>query len=271
MSDFSPPKILAIAGSDSCGGAGIEADLKTCSALGVYGAAAVTSVTAQNTQGVRAIHDVPAAVVAQQIDAVIEDIASDAVKSGMLSNVEIIEAVADRLAHYGVAAYVLDPVMVSESGHPLLDPSAGDTLIKDLIPLSLIVTPNIAEAQALTGIAIESENALREAAKAVLDLGPRFVLVKGGHMPGEQAIDLFYDGADFVEFSAPRVETKNTHGTGCTLSAAIAAYLARGHEVVEAIRLSKNFVIGALAHSFDIGTGPGPLNHFWNTHKDQTD
>ncbi len=271
MSDFTPPKTLTIAGSDSCGGAGIEADLKTFAALGVYGAAAVTAVTAQNTQGVRAIHDIPPEIVAQQIDAVMEDIGIDSVKSGMLSNVGIIEAIADRLAHHGVGAYVLDPVMVSESGHRLLDPSARDALIERLIPQALLITPNIAEVESLVGVRIESEDDMRDAAKALLDLGSRSVLVKGGHLPGEQATDILYDGDDFVLLSAPRVDTKNTHGTGCTLSAAIAAHLAKGRDLGEAVRLGKDYVTGALRHSFDIGKGPGPLNHFWDSSEGRTE
>lgn len=271
MNQSTPPTTLTIAGSDSCGGAGIEADLKTFTALGVYGAAAVTSVTAQNTQGVRAIHDIPPDIVAQQIDAVAEDIEIDAAKSGMLSNAGIIEAVADRLAHHGVSAYVLDPVMVSESGHTLLEPSAREALIAKLIPQALILTPNVAEAEALGGIAIENEEAMRDAAKVLFDLGPRFVLVKGGHLAGDQATDLLYDGSDFISISAPRIETKNTHGTGCTLAAAIAAHLAMGRDPAEAVRLAKDYVTGALRHSFDIGKGPGPLNHMWNISEGETE
>lgn len=264
MASPSPPRVLTIAGSDSGGGAGIEADLKVFTAMQVYGMACVTSVTAQNTVGVHGVHDLPPEMVARQIDVVVEDLGVDAVKSGMLSNGAIIEAVADRMAHYGIEKYVLDPVMVSESGHELLQPDAIQVLTTKLLPLAEIVTPNAAEAEALSGQAVSDEAGMREAARAIHDLGARHVLVKGGHIEGRDAIDLLYDGSEFETFTAPRIDTPNTHGTGCTYAAAIAANLAKGLGVRDAVGLAKEYVTGAIRHSFDLGKGPGPLNHFWN-------
>lgn len=259
-----PPRVLTIAGSDSGGGAGIEADLKTFTALQVYGMAAVTAVTAQNTQGVHAVHDLPPGDVAQQIDVVVRDIGVDAAKSGMLSNGAIIASVANRIAQLGIANYVLDPVMVSESGHALLREDAIDVLKTRLLPLAFIVTPNAAEAESLSGKSVTNESEMREAARAIHDLGPKNVLVKGGHVEGEQAMDVLFDGSGFEVFAAPRIDTHNTHGTGCTYSAAIAANLAKGMDVRQSVKSAKEYVTGAILHGFDLGEGPGPLNHFWN-------
>lgn len=264
MADSTLPKALTIAGSDSSGGAGIQADLKTFTALNVYGMTAITSITAQNTQGVTDIHDVPPETVAKQIDAVVEDIGVDAVKSGMLSNAAIIEAVADRIGAYELHAYILDPVMVSESGHQLLQPEAVDTLKRELFPLALVVTPNIAESEALTGMEIKTQNDMEEAARRIFDFGPGHVLVKGGHMGGSEAVDILYDGIQCYPFTAPRLNVTNTHGTGCTYGAAITAYFAKGFDLSEAIGKAKFFLHNALQQGLDIGQGPGPLNHTWN-------
>lgn len=269
MTTQSPPRVLTIAGSDSGGGAGLQADLKTFAALGVYGTVAVTSVTAQNTQGVFSVHVVPPDMVAQQIDAVVEDIGTDAIKSGMLSNAAIIEVVADRLRRHEVASYVLDPVMISETGHTLLQPQAIDALKSQLIPLAFILTPNIAEAEKLTNRTIENEEDMRDAARAIKDMGATHVLVKGGHMKGDVATDVLCEAGTFHSFSAPRIETRNTHGTGCTYASAIAAYLAKGHTVSEAVSQAKVYVTGAIQHGLDLGHGAGPLDHFWNSHRDE--
>lgn len=264
MTGTVPPRALTIAGSDSGGGAGIEADLKTFTALQVYGLAAVTSVTAQNTVGVTGVHDIPAEFVAKQIDVVLEDIGADAVKSGMLSSVEIVDAVADRIEAHGITRYVLDPVMVSETGHSLLDAKAMARVVQRLFPLSLIVTPNLSEAKAILECTIKDEEAMRAAAKEIHALGPRYVVIKGGHLAGPEAVDILYDGATWVRHAVARIETKNTHGTGCTYSAAITAKLACGVEVTEAVTQAKAYVTGALQSGFNLGSGAGPLNHFWS-------
>jgi len=263
MAAATPPRVLTIAGSDSGGGAGIEADLKTFTTLQVFGMAAVTSITAQNTTGVYGVHDIPAAMVAQQIDVVSQDIGIDAAKSGMLSNAAIIEAVADAITRNGILNYVLDPVMISESGHRLLREDAIDALKKLLIPLSKIITPNTAEAEALTGIAVTDAESQRDAARAIADLGADTVLIKGGHLSGPESMDLLYGGGYFVEFSAPRIDTRNTHGTGCTYAAAIAAFLGHGQLLPEAVRIAKQYVTEAIRQGFALGHGAGPLNHFW--------
>lgn len=258
-----PPRVLTIAGSDSGGGAGIEADLKTFTVLQTFGMAAITSVTAQNTEGVTGVHDVPPDMVAKQIDAVATDIGVDAAKSGMLSNAGIIEAVADAIERHAIPHYVLDPVMVSETGHALLDPDAVDILVRRLMPLAQVVTPNAAEAEALCGVAVRDERSMRDAARAIHELGARAVLVKGGHVSGAEAVDVLFDGAEFIRVTAPRIETRNTHGTGCTYSAAIAAMLARGVDLTESVRAAKRYVTEAIRHGFDVGHGAGPLNHYW--------
>jgi hydroxymethylpyrimidine/phosphomethylpyrimidine kinase len=258
-----PPRVLTIAGSDSGGGAGIEADLKTFTALHVFGMAAVTSITAQNTTGVYGVHDIPPEMVAKQIDVVVDDIGVDAAKSGMLSNAAIIEVVATAITRHRIAKYVLDPVMVSETGHRLLSEDSVDLLKERLLPLALVVTPNAAEAAALTGVEVRDATSQRDAARALHDLGARAVLVKGGHLDNPEAVDLLFDGRDFTEYSAPRIVTRNTHGTGCTYAAAIAAFLAHGQPLHEAVRIAKQYVTEAITHGFALGRGAGPLNHFW--------
>lgn len=257
------PKAMTIAGSDSGGGAGIQADLKTFAALGVYGTSALTAVTAQNTRQVLAIAEVPEEVIALQIDGVMEDIGADAVKTGMLSSASIIETVTDRLEAWGVAKLVVDPVMVSKSGDALLQPTAVRALGTRLLPLALVATPNIPEAEVLSRRDITSDAEAEEAARAIAALGPRFVIIKGGHRGGAPT-DLVYDGKSFTRFEADRIETRNTHGTGCTFSAAIAGYLALGRDPLDAVAAAKAYLTGALETSFRIGDGHSPVNHFHN-------
>ena len=259
------PRALTIAGSDSGGGAGIQADLKTFAAFGVYGASAITAVTAQNTVGVRAIHEVPPDVVAAQIDAVLEDIGADAVKTGMLSSAAIIEAVADRLRSHTFGALVVDPVMVAKSGDALLRPEAVRALIELLLPLAAVVTPNAPEASVLSGVEVRDEESAREAARRIHVLGPAIVIVKGGHLAGNRSDDLFFDGRSFEVLSGRRIETPHTHGTGCTFSAAIAACLACGMEPLAAAREARAFLQGAIEHAEPLGAGRGPVNHFWRS------
>ena len=256
------PTAMTIAGSDSGGGAGIQADLKTFAALGVYGTSALTAITAQNTVGVIAVHEIPTDVIAAQIQAVISDIGADAVKTGMLSSSAIVEVVAQELRRHGVERLVVDPVMIAKSGDPLLKEEAVEALRSRLVPLAAVVTPNIPEAEVLTGLTIASQEDMRRAARQILDMGARGVVVKGGHLEGP-ATDLFYDGSDFREFTAPRIDTVNTHGTGCTFASAIAAGLARGLPVLDAVAQAKEYVTEAIRRSFPIGQGHGPLNHFY--------
>lgn len=256
-----PPKAMTIAGSDSGGGAGIQADIKTFAALGVYGSSAVTAVTAQNTRGVLAVAEVPEEVIALQIDAVLEDIGADAVKTGMLSSASIVETVADRLEAWGVDTLVVDPVMVAKGGHSLLQQSAVAAVKRHLLPLALVVTPNIPEAEVLSGITVDSPETAREAARVIAALGPRWVIIKGGHLAGD-ATDLVYDGETFTELHADRIDTPNTHGTGCTFSAAIAALLARELPPIAAIEAAKVWLTEAIRESYAIGDGHSPVNHF---------
>ena len=261
----SRPRALTIAGSDSGGGAGIQADLKTFAAFGVYGASAVTAITAQNTLGVQAIHEVPAEVVAAQIDAVLSDIGADAVKTGMLFSTAIIEAGADRLRAHGVTRLVVDPVMVAKSGDRLLRDDAVAALRELLLPLAEVVTPNADEAGVLVGIEVVNDDSAREAARRIHALGPRYVIVKGGHFDGPTSDDLLFDGQRFEVLSGRRIATRQTHGTGCTFSAALAAELAVGCSPLEAARAARAFVQGAIEHAEPIGAGHGPLNHLWRT------
>ena len=256
------PVALTIAGSDSSGGAGIQADLKTFSALGVYGMSVLTAITAQNTQGVTAVAEIPLDVIAAQIDAVLTDIGAGAIKTGMLSSAEIIETVAGRLQKHSVTHLVVDPVMVAKVGDHLLRPDAVETLRSVLLPLAMVITPNIPEAEVLVGGSISSVAEMRDAAVALLDLGPRSVLVKGGHLDGD-ATDVFYDGKEWLELTAPRIHTTSTHGTGCTLASAIAANLALGHELPDAIRSAKSYLTAAIEHAYPIGHGHGPVHHFY--------
>jgi hydroxymethylpyrimidine/phosphomethylpyrimidine kinase len=263
---------VTIAGSDSGGGAGIQADLKTFSALGVYGASVITVLTAQNTRGVSGIHDVPPAFIAAQIDAVFSDLAVDAVKIGMLSQAATIEAVAAGLDRHRAKNVVLDPVMVATSGDRLLDPAAVDALRKLLIPRAAVITPNLPEAAALidTGLAGD-EAAMRVQAERLLTLGAKAVLIKGGHGGGAHSVDLLVEPRGVTHLAAPRIATQNTHGTGCTLSSAIAAGLAKGLPLIEAARQAKDYVTGAILAAGDlkIGSGHGPVHHFhrwWTEH-----
>jgi hydroxymethylpyrimidine/phosphomethylpyrimidine kinase len=258
------PKALTIAGSDSGGGAGIQADLKTFTALRVFGMSAVTSVTAQNTQSVLGINDLSPEFIELQIDAVINDIGVDAVKIGMLSTKEIVSSVAAKVKEYGLKNIVLDPVMVAKGGDMLLRSDARETLIEKLLPHAFIVTPNIPEAEVMAGIKISTIEDMKGAAKKIKSLGPENVLIKGGHLDrSSDATDVLYDGNDFYEYKSPWVETKNTHGTGCTYSAAICAGLAKGYPMVKAVKEAKDYVTFAIQNSFDLGSGHGPLNHFW--------
>jgi len=254
---------LTIAGSDSGGGAGIQADLKTFAALGVYGASAIVALTAQNTLGVFGIHEVPPEFVAAQIDAVLSDIGADAVKTGMLASAAIIQVVAARLGAFGVSQLVVDPVMVAKSGDALLRPEAVGALKALLFPLAHVVTPNLPEAAVLVGRELTSDTDVREAAREIQALGPRFVVIKGGHRSGPEAVDLIYDGARFHELRAPRLETPHTHGSGCTFAAATAAGLAKGLNAVEALRQAKDYLEGAIARAEPIGKGRSPVHHFY--------
>jgi hydroxymethylpyrimidine/phosphomethylpyrimidine kinase len=256
---------VTIAGSDSSGGAGIQADLKTFSALGVYGASVITALTAQNTQGVRAIHDAPAEFVTAQIDAIFSDLDVGAVKIGMLSRTAIIEAVAKGLDRYRARNIVLDPVMVATSGDRLLAPDAVDAVRTLLIPRALVVTPNLPEAAALLSqTPAHSEADIEKQARALLGFGARSVLVKGGHGDGPESIDILVEAAGVTRFAEKRIATNNTHGSGCTLSAAIAAGLARGLDLKVATRDAKTYVTAAIASAdaLAIGRGSGPLHHF---------
>ena len=256
---------LTIAGSDSSGGAGIQADLKTFAALGVYGASVIAALTAQNTQGVTAIHDVPAGFIGAQIDAVFDDLAVAAVKIGMLSQVPAIRAVADGLARHRARNIVLDPVMVATTGAKLLAPEAVEALRRDLIPRALVVTPNMPEAAVLAGGSLaRNEQEMEAQAREILALGARHVLVKGGHGDGVEAVDILVGQSEVVRLSAKRIPTRNTHGTGCTLSSAIAAGLAQGRDLVTAVRDAKDYVTAAIAATdrLAVGHGHGPLNHF---------
>ena len=251
---------LTIAGSDSGGGAGIQADLKTFAALGVYGMSVLTAITAQNTVGVRAVEELPPAFVGAQIDAVMEDIGADAAKTGMLANAAIIEVVARKVRQHGIRNLVVDPVMVAKSGDPLLRRDAVEALKGALLPLAHVVTPNVPEAEEILGRKLVSVEDFPRAAADIHALGPRHVVLKGGHRPGE-AVDLLYDGQVCREFRAPRLETRHTHGTGCTFAAAIAALLARGLAVEEAVGGAKDYLTRAIEQAFPIGHGHGPVHH----------
>jgi hydroxymethylpyrimidine/phosphomethylpyrimidine kinase len=255
-------KALTIAGSDSGGGAGIQADLKTFSAFRVFGMSVITAVTAQNSVGVQGVENLPPAFVARQMRSVLSDFGADAAKCGMLSTAPIIEAVAATFAEHPVEKLVVDPVMIAKSGDPLLEPGARRALVERILPLALVVTPNLPEAEALAGIPVASRADMEEAARRIHRLGPRHVLVKGGHLKGEAAVDLCWDGRSATAFSAPRVDSPNTHGTGCTFSAAIAAGLARGRPLGDAIREAKAYVTRAIKDGFAAGRGVGQLRHF---------
>jgi len=259
------PIAVTIAGADSSGGAGIQADLKTFAAFGVYGASVITALTAQHTQGVKAIQDVPPDFIAAQMDAVFSDLAVGAVKIGMLSQPAVIAAVAAGLDRHDQTDVVLDPVMIAASGDRLLVPEAIDVLRCELIPRALVITPNLPEAAALLDAApATNEGEMRDQAERLLAVGPRAVLIKGGHSDGPESVDIFFDGTVELRLPAPRIDTTNTHGTGCTLSSAIAAGLAKGLKLVEAIAEAKAYVTLAIAGAdrLTIGSGHGPVHHF---------
>ena len=258
------PVALTIAGSDSGGGAGIQADLKTFHAFGVYGASAVTAVTAQNTLGVHAIHAVPLHDVRAQIDAVCSDLRPQAVKTGMLATAELAAEVGNAIEYHGLDHYVMDPVMVATSGDRLLERDAEAALVESLVPLAAVVTPNLSEASILAGHAVSTLDEMRSAARAIVDRGAAATLVKGGHLEGD-AVDLLWDGTSEQLFRRARIDTVHTHGTGCTLSAAIAAGLARGSELVTAVERATRFVGRAIESAPGLGSGRGPVNHFVST------
>jgi len=256
-------KALTIAGSDSGGGAGIQADLKTFAALGVYGMSAITAITAQNTCGVSAVQGIDPDVVAAQIRAVVTDIGVGAAKTGMLFSAEIIRAVATTVWELDLQLLVVDPVMVATSGARLLQREAEESVRQDILPLAMVVTPNLAETEVLVGRKVASLEEMQAAAEQIVAGGARAVVVKGGHAI-TQATDVFYDGNHMELLQSEVVATSNTHGTGCTFSAAICAYLARGAELLEAVRRAKTYITGAHHHSLTIGQGSGPVGHFWN-------
>lgn len=257
---------LTIAGSDSGGGAGIQADLKTFAALGVFGMSVITAVTAQNTREVRSVQNIDLSVIKDQLEAVFDDLPVHAVKIGMLASRDIVDVVAHRLRHYQPPHVVLDPVMISKGGHALISDEAIDALKQHLLPVSTLVTPNIPEAEKLTGHEIRSEDDMKQACLTIKAMGAGAVLVKGGHLSGD-ANDVLYDGTHFHWFKAKRVKTKNTHGTGCTLSSAIAALLARDHKLPDAVAKAKQYMTVAITHSLEIGSGHGPTHHFYDLYR----
>ena len=254
-------RVLTIAGSDSGGGAGIQADLKTITLLGGFGMSAITALTAQNTVEVAAIHDLPLDFIGAQIDAVFTDIGVDAVKTGMLSKAEVVKLVASKIDQYKPPVVVVDPVMVAKSGASLLAAEAQQTLAQFLLPLATLVTPNLPEASALVGWEVRDENDMHRAAEEIHEMGPTYVLVKGGHLHDE-AVDLLFDGRQYHEFRVTRVETKNVHGTGCTYGSAIATYLAQELDVIEAVAAAKRFITEAIRHGLALGQGHGPTNPY---------
>ena len=254
---------LTIAGSDSGGGAGIQADLKTFAAHGVFGTSALTAVTAQNTRGVTAWEPVSTGLVVAQIEAVASDLGTDAVKTGMLANTAIVEAVADAVRRLALPHLVVDPVMIAKGGDRLLEEAAIDAIRRLLLPLAHVVTPNIPEAEELARMRIESREDMRVAGQRILELGPRVVLVKGGHGEGAESVDVACSAGGVVEYRGERFQTVHTHGTGCTLASAIAANLALGHEAADAIGRARTYVEGAIRHAPGLGRGHGPLAHFW--------
>lgn len=256
-------QILTIAGSDSGGGAGIQADIKAISANGGFAMSAITSVTAQNTVVVSDAFDLPIPLIEAQLNAVFSDFDVASVKTGMLSSSMIVETVAQKLRQYSPQAIVVDPVMISKSKFPLLKAEAINSLRHSLIPLATVITPNIYEAELLAEQEIRTPDDAKSAAKSIAKLGCKAVLVKGGHLDGEKAVDVLYTEGDWSFFDAERIETKNTHGTGCTYSAAIATHLALGKDLIGAIHASKSYITYAIKHALDIGHGHGPTNHFY--------
>ena len=261
-------RVLTIAGSDSGGGAGIQADIKAISAMGCYAASAITAVTVQNTIGVQAVHPIPLDILAGQIDAVLSDIGADSIKIGMLHSSDVVNLVADKIEQYNIRNVVLDPVMVSTSGHRLIEESAINTLIDRLIPLSRVITPNIPEAEILSGIKIENEEIFDEVAHKLSNDGKISVFLKAGHLSGDLLIDYFYNAEvdEIIKLESKRVRTQNTHGTGCTLSSALAAALAKGEDLSSAAKSAKYYIEQAIISgaNYTIGHGHGPVNHFWH-------
>lgn len=266
MGDFVMKKALTIAGSDCSGGAGIQADLKTFSANGVFGMSVIVSVVAENTSRVIDIQDITPDMIQKQIDAVFEDIEVDAVKIGMLSSKECMIAVAEKIREYKPENVVVDPVMYAKNGSALMAPDSIDTLIKEIIPIAHIITPNIPEAEKISGIKITNTEEMKEAAKIIHNMGTPNVLIKGGHSKGD-ALDILYNGSEFFEYTNARINTKNTHGTGCTLSSAIASNLALGFSMNEAVEKAKKYITVAIENSLEIGKGNGPTNHFYELYK----
>lgn len=259
-------KLLSIAGSDCSGGAGIQADLKTFSAHGVFGMSVIVSVVAENTKRVIDIQDITPDMIEKQIEAVFEDIEVDAVKVGMLSSEECMRAVAGKLLEYKADKVVIDPVMFAKNGSPLMNPDSIGTLIKIIVPIAYLLTPNIPEAEKISGIKIETLEDMKKAAEIISKMGSKNVLIKGGHSEGD-ALDLLYDGSKYYYFNAERINTKNTHGTGCTYSSAIASNLGLGLNLEESVKKAKVYVTTAIKHSLEIGKGHGPTNHFYDLYK----
>ncbi len=254
--------VLTIAGSDSSGGAGIQADLKTFSAHGVFGMSVITAVTAQSTRGVFAVQDITPEMIEKQLEVLFEDIPIHGVKVGMVSKSETIRTISKVLAKHQEIPIVLDPVMVSKSGYHLLEPEAKEALIEELLPLAMVVTPNLPEAEVITGSRIENLEEMKTAGEKIHGMGPGFVLIKGGHLKGEVSTDLLFNGTEWTAFPNLRIETKNTHGTGCTLSSSLAANLSKGLSMGDAVKESKAYITKAIENSFSIGSGPGPVHHF---------
>lgn len=259
-------KVLTVAGSDCSGGAGIQADLKTFSAHGVYGMSVIVSVVAENTSRVIDIQDISPDMIEKQLDAVFEDIEVDAVKIGMLSGLECMKAVSGKLKKYKPSNVVIDPVMLAKGGHALMRENALEFFKAELIPQAYLLTPNIPEAEAITGITLSDESDCMKAARLIYSMGAGNVMIKGGHGTGE-AKDILFDGESYYTFSTQRINTKNTHGTGCTLSSAIASNLAKGKNTREAVQKAKDYVTMAIRNSLEIGKGHGPTNHFYNLYK----
>lgn len=256
-------KILTIAGSDCSGGAGIQADLKTFAAHKTYGMSAITAITVQNTMGVTGVQNIDKDIVKGQIDVIFSDIRPDAVKIGMVSSEEIIKVIADRLIYWKAENIVLDPVMVSTSGSNLMESSASKALVNELLPVASIITPNLQEAEALSGIKIDNKEDMKKAAKVIGENISGSVLVKGGHLD-DSADDLLYENREYIWIKGKRIENENTHGTGCTLSSAIAVNLAKGYSMVDSVKNAKEYITGAIGEDFDLGQGRGPLNHLYN-------
>ncbi|HLS35809.1 MAG TPA: bifunctional hydroxymethylpyrimidine kinase/phosphomethylpyrimidine kinase [Bacillota bacterium] len=254
-------KALTIAGTDPTGGAGIQADLKTFQELKSYGMSVITSVVAQNTLGVQDVHHVPLEMIKEQLQSVFSDVPVHAFKTGMIANIDMMKVIKEAIQNKNIP-FVIDPVMVATSGDPLIDEDARDFLRDELFPLSMVVTPNLPEAEVIVGKKITTVEEMKVAAKQIVEeTGTKAALVKGGHLTGD-AIDVLYDGKELFLFEEERIETKNTHGTGCTLSAAITAYLSQGDTLYEAMKKGKDYVTQAIKHSIDIGAGSGPTNHF---------